>query len=82
VVLKRKREDMAGMLDWVRGLAVSVSEEGVMAASLADDYFPVALAVREAVARKRARRASLTNGALLQVIPIPLLSLPKKCLTS
>ncbi|VAH39659.1 unnamed protein product [Triticum turgidum subsp. durum] len=66
--LKRKREDIAGMLDWVRGLAESVSEEGAIAAGLADGYFPVALAAREAVSRKRARRASVTNGALLQEI--------------
>ncbi|KAF6998157.1 hypothetical protein CFC21_014300 [Triticum aestivum] len=64
--LKRKREDIAGMLDWVRGLAESVSEEGAIAAGLADGYFPVALAAREAVSRKRARRASVTNGALSQ----------------
>ena len=66
--LKRKREDIAGMLDWVRGLAETVSEEGAIAAGLADGYFPVALAAREAVSRKRARRASVTNGALLQEI--------------
>ncbi|CAM0873370.1 unnamed protein product [Alopecurus aequalis] len=66
VVLKRKREDMAGMLDWVRGLAEGVSKEGAMAAGLEDGHFSVALAVREAVSRKRARRASATNGTLLQ----------------
>ncbi|KAM0832007.1 hypothetical protein ACQ4PT_065162 [Festuca glaucescens] len=68
VVLKRKREDMAGMLEWVRGLAESVSEDDALAAGLADEYFPVALAVREAVSRKRARRASVTNGTLLQEV--------------
>uniref|UniRef100_A0ACD5W8G8 Uncharacterized protein n=1 Tax=Avena sativa TaxID=4498 RepID=A0ACD5W8G8_AVESA len=68
MVLKRKREDMAGMLDWVRGVAESVSEEGAMAAGLADGYFPAALAVREAVSRKRARRASVANGALSQEV--------------
>ncbi|KAE8782694.1 AT-rich interactive domain-containing protein 2-like [Hordeum vulgare] len=65
---KRKMEDMAGMLDWVRGLAETVSEEGAIAAGLADGYFPVALAAREAVARKRVRRASVTSGAFLQEI--------------
>ena len=73
VVLKRKREDMAGMLDWVRGLAQGVSEEGAIVAGLTDGYFSVALAVREAVARKRVCRASAMNGTVLQVIPLPLI---------
>jgi hypothetical protein len=49
------------MLDWVRGLPESVSEEGAAAAGLADEYFSVALVVQEAVARKRARRASIMS---------------------
>lgn len=60
------------MLDWVRGLAESVSEEGACAAGLADEYFPMPLVVPEAVARKSTRRASIRNGTHLQAIPLPL----------
>lgn len=55
----------------MRELAESVSEEGAVATGLADEYFPVALVV-PVVARKRARRASIMNGAHLQTIPLPL----------
>ncbi|KAL6650312.1 hypothetical protein ACP70R_009237 [Stipagrostis hirtigluma subsp. patula] len=68
VMLKRKREDMVGMLDWVRELAENSQNGDAVAAGTADGYFSMVLAVREAVNRKRARRASMTNGALLQEI--------------
>ena len=55
----------------MRGLAESVSEEGAAATGLVDEYFPVALVV-PVVARKRARHASITNGAHLQAIPLSL----------
>ncbi|KQJ81423.1 hypothetical protein BRADI_5g00630v3 [Brachypodium distachyon] len=66
VVQKRKREDMVGMLGWVRGLAENVQEDGTVAAGFTYGYFSMVLAVREAVSRKRARRPSITNGTLLQ----------------
>ncbi|TVU07112.1 hypothetical protein EJB05_47153, partial [Eragrostis curvula] len=65
-MLKRKREDMVGMLDWVRVLAENTQNGGAVAAGSADGYFSMVLAVREAVNRKRARRASMNNDALLQ----------------
>lgn len=68
---------ITSMLNWVKGLAESVSEEGAMATGLADMYF---LMEREAVASKRVWRASLTNGVLLQVIAILLIIFCRKYL--
>nr|CAH68024.1 OSIGBa0136O08-OSIGBa0153H12.2 [Oryza sativa] len=68
-ILKRKREDMVGMLDWVRELAENGGEAGTMAAGSANGYYSLALAARKAVFAKRARRSSMTmNGALMQEI--------------
>ncbi|XP_006652099.1 AT-rich interactive domain-containing protein 2-like [Oryza brachyantha] len=67
-ILKRKRNDMVGMLDWVRELAQDSCEAGTMAAGLTNGYYSLALAARKAVFGKRARRASMTNGAHLQEI--------------
>ncbi|GJN38446.1 hypothetical protein PR202_gb27484 [Eleusine coracana subsp. coracana] len=65
LMLKRKRGDVAGMLDWVRVLAQNSRNDGAMTAST-DGYFSMALAVREVVNRKRARRVSIVNGSLMQ----------------
>jgi hypothetical protein len=72
MMLKRKRGDMVEMLNWVRVLAEDSQNSGVIASGSADGYFSTVLAVREAVNRKRPRRASMANGALLQVISITL----------
>ena len=56
--IKRKREDMAGVMDLVRGVTESVSKEDTAATSLADGCFPV----REIVRWKRDRRTSMSNS--------------------
>ncbi|XP_062185367.1 AT-rich interactive domain-containing protein 2-like isoform X2 [Phragmites australis] len=66
VMLKRKREDMVGMLDWVREIAENSQDGDAIAAGSADGYFSLALAVREAVIGKRARRRRTMNGTLPQ----------------
>ncbi|KAL6841076.1 hypothetical protein ACP4OV_029045 [Aristida adscensionis] len=68
VTSKRKREDMVGMLGWVRELAENALNGDAMAAGSAEGHLSTVLAVREAVSRKRACRASMANGngALLQ----------------
>ncbi|KAF0919036.1 hypothetical protein E2562_028261 [Oryza meyeriana var. granulata] len=67
-IFKRKREDMVGMLDWIRELAENACEAGTVAAGLSNGYYSLALVARKAVFGKRARRASMTNSALLQEI--------------
>jgi hypothetical protein len=62
-----KRGGNGWMLDSVRELAEGVLEEGAMAARFADGYFSLE---QEVAAGKRVRLATVTNGILLQVIPI------------
>uniref|UniRef100_A0A0D9W284 ARID domain-containing protein n=1 Tax=Leersia perrieri TaxID=77586 RepID=A0A0D9W284_9ORYZ len=68
MLMKRKRENMVGMLGWVREIAENACEAGTVAAGLANGYYSLALAARKAVLGKRARRASMTNGSLPQEI--------------
>ncbi|KAL6841070.1 hypothetical protein ACP4OV_029039 [Aristida adscensionis] len=70
VTSKRKLEDMVGMLGWVRELAENALNGDAVAAGSAEGHLSTVLAVREAVSRKRARRASMANGALLQEFPV------------
>jgi len=81
VMLKRKRGDVVGMLGWVREIAENAGNGVAVAAGSLDEYFSMALAVREMVTGKRARRASMLNGSLFQVISIPLKSLLAKRFT-
>jgi hypothetical protein len=81
VMLKRKRGDVVGMLGWVREIAENAGNGVAVAAGSSDEYFSMALAVREMVTGKRARRASMLNYSLFQVISIPLKSLLAKHLT-
>ncbi|CAN6234346.1 unnamed protein product [Urochloa humidicola] len=72
VKLKRKRGDMVGMLSWVREIAENAGDGDAVAAGSADEYCSMALAVRNAVTRKRVRRASMLNGSHFQeVFPMP-----------
>jgi hypothetical protein len=80
-MLKRKRGDVVGMLGWVREIAENAGNGVAVAAGCSDEYFSLALEVRKMVTGKRARRASMLNGSLFQVISIPLKSLLAKHLT-
>jgi hypothetical protein len=81
VMLKRKRGDVVGMLGWVREMAENAGNDVAVSAGSSAECFSMALAVRKMVTTKKARRASMLDASLFQVISIPLKSLLAKRFT-